>query len=99
MGITPLLVNHRGELNGNFFVACSEVGDKVFVGVEYVVVLLYYYNISLKEPVGLMARQEHLKGIVRDVDGIAFGDFSGVTKIRVVWICHFSETEEGKEAC
>ena len=63
------------------------------------VVFSNYDDISLKESVGLMARQEHLKGIVRDVDGIAFGDFSGVTKIRVVWICHFSETEEGKEAC
>ena len=58
-----------------------------------------YDDISLKESVGLMARQEHLKGIVIDADRIVFGDFSGVTKIRVVWICHFSKTEEGKEAC
>ena len=70
----------------------------MFVGVEYVVVLLYYYNISLKEPVGLMARQEHLKGIIRDTDGIAFGDFLWVTEFGVVRVCHFTEAEEGKEA-
>ena len=70
----------------------------MFVGVEYVVVLSYYYNISLKEPVGLMARQEHLKGIIRDTDGIAFGDFSWVTEFGVVRVCHFPETKEGEEA-
>ena len=53
------------------------------------VVFSNYDNISLKESVGLMARQEHLKGIVRDANGIAFGDFFGVMKIRVIWICHF----------
>ena len=60
------------------------------------VVLSYYYNISLKEPVSLMARQEHLKGIIRDTDGIV--DFSWVTEFRVIRVCHFPEKKEGEKA-
>lgn len=62
----------------------------MLVRVENVTVLAYYDNVSLEEPVGLMARQEHLKGIVGDADRIAFSDFAGVTKRCVVRICHFT---------
>jgi hypothetical protein len=64
------------------------------MGVEDVGILLYYDGVPLKEPVGLMARQEQLKRVFEDVDGISFGDFSGVTEFRVIRICHFSEAEE-----
>ena len=62
----------------------------MLVRVKDTVVLAYYDNISFKESVGLMARQEQLKGIVGDPDGIGFGDFSRVAKFRVIGICHFS---------
>ncbi|KIJ90203.1 hypothetical protein K443DRAFT_15425 [Laccaria amethystina LaAM-08-1] len=83
VGMVPLLVSHSGGLRGNFLSCIRR---------------LYYDDVSLKEPVGLMATQEHLKGAVRDMHGIAFGDFSGVTEFRVIWICHFSKAEECKES-
>ena len=71
----------------------------MFVRVEEVRIFSDDDDISLKEPVSLMARQEKLKGVICDTNRIAFGDFSGVAKFGVIWVCHFTEAEEVKEAC
>ena len=58
-------------------------------------------DVSLKEPVSLMARQEQLERVIRDADGVAFGDFVGVMvtlgvmKVMVIGVGHL---EKGKEA-
>ena len=44
----------------------------MFVRGEEVRVLSNYDDISFKEPVGLMARQEQLEGIIGDTNRIAF---------------------------
>jgi len=71
----------------------AKVSCEEFVGVKNAVILSDNNSVPFKESVSLMARQEELKGCVRESDGVAFSDFSRVTKFRVVWVCHFTQTE------
>lgn len=98
VGMTPLLVNQKGGAEGEFAVACVDVCEETFVGVEDMPILSNDNGIPFKESVGLMARQKKLIGKVGKTYRSSFCDFSGVTELRVVWVGHFSQAEKGKEA-
>ena len=70
-----------------------KVSSEESVRVENVVVLSYNNSVAFKKSVSLMARQKKLKGCVRKSNGVAFGDFSRVVELGIIWICHLSQTE------
>jgi hypothetical protein len=98
VGTAPLLVSQRGELRGNLSLHDTEVCGEELVGIEDAVILSNNNFVPFKESVGLMARQKSLKRCVANSNRVAFGDFPRVTKIRVVWIRHFTQTEKRKKS-
>ena len=71
----------------------TQIRDEVFVRIEFVVILLHHDGVTLEEPVGLVARQEHLVGRIINVYRASFCDFLGVSEAGVIWVCHFSKAK------
>jgi hypothetical protein len=47
-------------------------------------------NVSFKESVSLVARQEKLKGSIFEDHGVARNEFAGVSKLRIIWPSEFT---------